>query len=290
MLRVASKVVDHPVNVIVTGESGSGKDYLAEAMHRAGPRGVSAFLRVDCAAIPPELFESELFGYEAGAFTDARKRKRGRFEEASGGTAYLDQIEALAPQLQPKLLRAIQERQFQRLGGSATIDFDLRFITSTSLSVEELSRGEVLRTDLFFRLNVVAIAVPPLRERREDIAMLARKFAAENRRVEIGDAALQLLEQYQWPGNIRQLRNVIARASIVAQGGEITPNDLPDEVFHTGGEIVRRGTRERWTLEELERHYIARVISEAGENYSEAARVLGISRKTLLEKRKKYGI
>lgn len=289
MLRVAAKVVDHPVNVIVTGETGSGKDYLAEVLHRAGPRRVRPFLHVDCAAIPPELFESELFGYEPGAFTDAKQRKRGKFEEASGGTAYLDEINALAPHVQAKLLRAIQEKQFQRLGGAAVISFDLRFITSSTLTMEQLARGDVVRSDLFFRLNVVSIAVPPLRERREDIPMLARAYlAAMEPRVQIAAETMKLLQDYAWPGNIRQLRNVLARCVIISRGGVVTPDDLPADIFHTGNETVERAARERWSLEELEKTYIARIIAETGENYSEAARVLGISRKTLLEKRKKY--
>lgn len=291
MLRIAAKVVDHTVNVVITGETGSGKDYLAEAFHRAGPRRNKPFLRIDCAAIPADLFESELFGYEPGAFTDAKQRKRGKLEEASGGTAYLDEIAALAPHVQPKLLRAIQEKQFQRLGGSNTISFDLRFITSSTLPIDELARGEALRNDLFFRLNVVTIAVPPLRDRREDIARLARGFVAESGRdLAITADVMKLLEEYDWPGNIRQLRNVMARAAIVAREGEITPGDLSPELFHTGDEVLRRATRERWPLEELEKRYIELVIAESGKNYSEAARVLGISRKTLLEKRKKYGL
>jgi DNA-binding NtrC family response regulator len=291
MLKIAAKVVDHPVNVIILGETGSGKDYLAEALHRAGPRRAKPFLRIDCSAIPADLFEAELFGYEPGAFTDAKTRKRGKLEEANGGTAYLDEIAALDQRLQPKLLRAIQERQFHRLGGTATITFDLRFITSTTLSLEQLSGGEVVRKDLFFRLNVVTIAVPPLRERREDIAMLARALLRERSRgSDFDDAAIGRLQEYDWPGNIRQLRNVVERAVIVAgENARIGVEALP-EAFHGVEELTERAVRSRWSLEELEKNYIERVIFETGANYSESARILGISRKTLLEKRKKYGM
>jgi DNA-binding NtrC family response regulator len=296
MLNIASRVVDLPVNLLITGETGSGKDYLAEAIHRAGPRRNKPFLRIDCGAISGELFESELFGYEKGAFTDARQQKRGRLEMAGGGTVYLDDIASLDSALQPKLLRLLQERRFTRIGGTQSIDLDLRFLASSSSSIEQLARGSELRSDLFYRLNVVSVAVPPLRERKEDIPILAGAFLEESaarlqRSVrQMGDDFAAALHAYAWPGNIRQLRNVIERAVLLAEGDTLTIRELPPEVAGDTASVLEGAGEERWTLEQLERNYIARILSLTGENYSEAARLLGINRKTLLEKRKKYGL
>jgi DNA-binding NtrC family response regulator len=296
MLQIAARVVDLPVNVLITGETGSGKDYLAEAIHRSGPRRNRPFLRVDCGAIPGELFESELFGYEKGSFTDARHQKRGRLEMASGGTVYLDDIASLDPVLQPKLLRLIQERRFSRIGGSQSIDVDLRFVASSSLPFEQLARGVELRNDLFYRLNVVSIAVPALRDRSEDIPLLAAAFLTESasrlqRNVrEMDDDFLAALRAAPWPGNIRQLRNVIERAVLMAQATILTTMDLPPEIAADVASALVAAEQERWTLEQLERSYIARILSVTQDNFSEAARILGINRKTLLEKRKRYGL
>lgn len=296
MLRVAEKVVDHDVSVLILGETGVGKDYLAEALHAAGARRARPFLRIDCAAIPPELFESELFGYEAGAFTDAKIRKRGRLEEASGGTLYLDEIAALSPAVQPKLLRAIQEREFQRLGGRQNIRFDLRITASTTVPLHDLTQGTAVRSDLYYRLNVVSIVVPPLRDRRDDIPILVRRFvasaaAALRREVHgVSSDAMTRLVDYSWPGNIRQMRNVVERAVLLAPAGEITVESLPPEIEASGEELLARAAAKRWTIEQLEKEYIERILRETGANYSETARILGINRKTLLEKRRRYGL
>src|SRR5947207_2890900 len=207
LLQTAEKIVDHDVNVLLLGESGSGKDFLAEAIHACGKRRDQPFVRIDCAAIPAELFESELFGYEKGTFTDAQTRKLGRLELAQGGTVYFDDITALAANLQAKLLRAIQEKHFTRLGGNQSVGFDARVITSAS-------DPATLRRDLFYRINVVTLELPPLRERAEDVPLLARAFLARRKRG-IDRAAMTILQQHEWPGNVRELRNVIDRAALV---------------------------------------------------------------------------
>lgn len=295
MLQVASRVIDLPVNVLVTGESGVGKDYLAEAIHRAGPRKNKPFLRIDCGAIPRELFESELFGYEKGAFTDARQQKRGRLELASGGTVYFDDVASLDRELQPKLLRLIQERRFTRIGGVSSIEIDVRFIASSPFTLEELSRGDALRADLFYRLNVVSIRVPSLRERADDIPLLAARFIEESgsrlqRSVRQTADFEHALKSYSWPGNVRQLRHAVERAVLMASGDELQVRDLPPEILEARDVVLDAAASERWTLEELEKSYIVRILALTHDNFSEAARILGINRKTLLEKRRRYGL
>ena len=296
MLHIAERVAALPVNVLLLGETGSGKDYLAEIIHRVGPRRAAPFLRIDCGAIPHELFESELFGYEKGAFTDARHAKRGRLELAAGGTVYLDEIAALDTTLQPKLLRLLQERRFSRIGGAKALELDARFIASTTLSMEQLGRGDGVRPDLFYRLNVVSIEIPPLRARREDIAPLAESFREESaerlqRNVRaFHPDAMRALQNHDWPGNLRELKHVVERAVILAPREEIVLEDLPLAATPRGPRLVEAAAVEEWTLEELERFYIQQVLSATGQNYSRASEILGINRKTLLEKRKRYGL
>jgi DNA-binding NtrC family response regulator len=278
LLRTAEKVLDHDVNLLILGESGSGKDFLAEAIHACGRRRDGPFLRIDCAAIPPELFESELFGYEKGTFTDAQSRKLGRLELAQGGTVYFDDVTALAPNLQAKLLRAIQEKRFTRLGGNQSVGFDARVITSAADPAG-------LRRDLFYRVNVVTLEVPPLRERAADVPLLARAFLARRKRG-IDGAAMTILQQHDWPGNVRELRNVIDRAVLVEDSDVVTAKSLPPlEV-----DLVAAAARRQWTIDELEARYIREILRLTRDNYSKAAGILGINRKTLLEKRRKYGI
>src|SRR5436190_19170482 len=209
LLQTAEKLLEHDVNILILGESGSGKYFLAEALHACGRRRNGPFVRIDCAAIPPELFESELFGYEKGTFTDAQTRKLGRLELAQGGTVYFDDVAALAPNLQAKLLRAIQEKRFTRLGGNQSVAFDARAITSASDPAS-------LRRELRYRVNVVTLTVPPLRERAEDIPLLAKTFLARRKRG-IDDAAMAVLQQHEWPGNVRGPRNVSDRAGLVEE-------------------------------------------------------------------------
>jgi two-component system response regulator AtoC len=296
VVDTVSKVLEPDVNVLILGESGSGKDYVAEAIHSCSARRGFPFVHIDCSAIPSELFESELFGYEKGAFTDAQARKPGRLELAEQGTIYLDEVARIDGKLQAKLLRAIQERRFTRLGGNATVGFDARILSSSSLDARQLLEEGGLRRDLYYRLNVVSISIPPLRERREDIPLLAKRFLKEaarrsGRRLRgVDPAALQLLVDYSWPGNVRELRNIVDRAVIVETGELITTNSLPIERFITPDDIVARGAESQWTLDQLEERYIREVLRRARDNYSRAAQILGINRKTLLEKRRKYGI
>jgi Response regulator containing CheY-like receiver, AAA-type ATPase, and DNA-binding domains len=283
LLETVEKVLDHDVNLLLLGESGSGKDFFAEVIHACGKRRGKPFLRIDCASIPVELFESELFGYEKGTFTDAQTRKPGKLELAQGGTVYFDDIASLAPGLQAKLLRAIQEKRFTRLGGNQTVALDGRVISSSSIPAEELLSG--LRRDLFYRINVVTLTIPPLRERREDIPQLARSFLARRKRV-IDPAAMRMLVEHDWPGNVRELRNVVDRAVLIEESEVVMPSSLP----LLTSDLVEAATREQWTLDELESRYIREVLRRTKSNYSQAAQILGINRKTLLEKRRKYGI
>ena len=284
VLAMVAKVAAHDVSVLIRGESGSGKDRLAEAIHACGPRRDEPFVAIDCASIPPELFESELFGFEKGTFTDAQTRKAGRLELSRGGTVYFDEISALTPPLQAKLLRAMQERRFTRLGGSETIPFHARVISSSSADVDALLASGALRRDLFYRMNVVTIALPSLRERSEDIPLLAIEMAGA---AEIDDEAMALLQTHPWPGNVRELRNVIERALLLSTNGRVTADVLP---IAAPAELLGSAALHHWTLEQLEARYITEVLRQTRANYSRAAEILGINRKTLLEKRRKYGI
>ncbi len=283
LLQTVEKVIDHDVNLLLLGESGAGKDFFAEAIHACGKRRDKPFVKIDCAGIPAELFESELFGYEKGTFTDAQSRKLGKLETVQGGTVYFDDIASLAPALQAKLLRAIQEKRFTRLGGNQTIVLDGRVISSSSIPAGELFAG--LRRDLFYRINVVTLTIPPLRERREDIPRLAKSFLARRKRG-IDPEAVRMLVEHEWPGNVRELRNVIERAALIEESDHITPSSLPPL---TAG-LIETAKRQQWTLDDLESRYIREVLRQTKSNYSHAAKILGINRKTLLEKRRRYGI
>ncbi len=281
LLQTVAKVLDHDVPVLILGESGAGKDYLAEAIHACSARRAGPFTRIDCATIPPDLFESELFGYEKGTFTDAQTRKLGKLEVALGGTVYFDTISALTPPVQAKLLRAVQDRTFTRLGGHQTIRFDARVISSAE---PDLAASADFRRDLLYRINLVTVSIPPLRARPEDIPSLAAKFAAKRKRLD--KKAVELLVAHAWPGNIRELRNVVDRAVLTAEGDTIRAGDLA----LSASDLVTIATQSQWTLVQLEESYIREVLRETRANYSRAAEILGINRKTLLEKRRRYGI
>jgi len=285
VLQTAGKVLDRDASVLILGESGTGKDYLAQAIHACGPRRDEPFVVIECASIPSELFESELYGHERGTFTDAHTRKIGKLEMARRGTVYFDEVAALAPNLQAKLLRAIQERRYTRLGGTQSIELEARVISSSNRDLDELLAAGGLRRDLFYRINVVTIALPPLRARREDIPALAKNFLGRKRR--FTDDALKMLTSHAWPGNIRELRNVVERAALLGEGNEIGPDALP---LTPPDALVESATRDHWTLDELESQYIRSILRITKSNYSKAAEILGINRKTLLEKRRKYGI
>jgi DNA-binding NtrC family response regulator len=287
-VRLAERVATTDANVLITGESGAGKDALALYVHRRSKRFAAAFVKIDCAALPAELLEAELFGYERGAFTGANEAKPGRLEAAHKGTLVLDEIAHLPTDAQAKLLRVIERREFERLGGRRTVKVDARLVALTNVDLDEAVRRRAFRPDLFYRLNVVRIHVPPLRERREDVKKLARGFlqayAAKHgrRAVRIEPDALRLLETYDFPGNVRELAHVLERAVIVADGERVEVEHLPESVRAAASLQTRREAR--MTLAELEAAYIAETLAAARGNKSEAARLLGISRKNLYEK------
>ena len=287
-LRLAGRVAATDANVLVTGESGAGKDALALHLHAKSARASGPFVKIDCASLPAELLEAELFGFERGAFTGAAAAKPGRLEAAHKGTLVLDEIAHLSRDAQAKLLRVIERREFERLGGRKTVRVDARLVALTNVDLDDAVRRRAFREDLFYRLNVVRIHVPPLRERREDVGPLAEKFLAAYaakhgrpaRRFEA--AALSALAAYDFPGNVRELANVVERAVIVAEGPAVGAGDLPESVLAAAGSRARRTRRP--TLAELEDEYIREVLEDSRGNKSEAARVLGISRKSLYER------
>lgn len=284
LLATVEKVLDHDVSILILGESGVGKNYLAEAIHASGNRSKEPFVHIDCASIPADLFESELFGYEKGTFTDAVARKAGRLETAGGGTIYFDEISALTPPLQAKLLRTMQEKQFTRLGGNDPISLRARIISSSGADLGALIATGAFRRDLFYRINVVTLTIPPLRDRSEDIDALAARFAGDRT---VTEEAGSLLRSLPWPGNVRELRNVIDRAVLLDSGSEIKADNLPSA---DPADLIAAASRDGWTLEQLEERYIRQVLRDTRQNYSRAAEILGINRKTLLEKRRRYGI
>ncbi len=305
LLELAQKVAAVPTTLLISGESGTGKDYFARLIHELGPRRDAPFLKIDCASLPPQLVESELFGHEQGSFTGAVDRKLGRFELGGHGTIVLDEIAALQPAAQGKLLRVLQERTFERLGGTETISIDARLIALSNVDLPAAVKAGTFREDLYFRLNVLALAVPPLRDRREDILPLADHLLAALRtmharpKLQLSDPARRMLTVYTWPGNIRELRNILERAVVFsdnhsnahASSNNGQPEFLEPQNFP---EYVRAFTpglpSHLHSLEHMERQVIAETLEATHYKISQAAASLGISRKTLLEKRKKYGL
>lgn len=286
------RVADSPTNVLITGESGTGKELVAKAIHYNSERRDAPFVPVNCAAIPEALLESELFGHVKGAFTDAKGDKRGLFEEAQKGTLLLDEISELPLMLQAKLLRALQEREIRRVGATRPVSVDVRIIAATNLNLSEEVKAKRFREDLYYRLNVIEIRLPPLRERREDIPLLVEAFLrkcaeASHKQVRgMSETALALLMDYSWPGNVRELENVIERAVTLARGEKIVPEDLPPTIMGTRGErrVMDEAAARTLPLEEVEREYILRILEKTGGNKYQAAQVLGIDRKTLYRK------
>lgn len=294
LLELAKKVAAASTTVLITGESGSGKDHLARYIHEFGPRRDAPFLKIDCASLPPELVESELFGHERGAFTGAVERKLGRLELGGAGTIVLDEVAALSSNTQAKLLRVLQEREFERLGGTETLRIEARIIALTNTDLLAAVSTGGFREDLFFRLNVLSLAVPPLRERRADILPLADDLLRNLRVVhgrkelQLSEAARRMLAAYAWPGNIRELRNALERAVVFARNQELGQEDFPENIrAAVGGVAILSGLR---SLDEVERDVITQTLEATRYHISQAAGILGISRKTLLEKRKKYGL
>ncbi len=303
MLEMARKAAESDrTTVLIQGESGTGKEVLAKAIHYASPRAQNPLVEINCAALPDTLLESELFGYEQGAFTDARRRKEGLLEKANGGTLFLDEIGNMSFSVQAKLLRVLEQSSFMRLGGTKAINVDVRMISATNKMLKEaVTRGE-FREDLFYRLNVMPLFIPALRERREDIVPLAlemmKKYNEELKKNFAGytPAAAELLTQYPWPGNIRELKNVIERTMILAPEGEIDAISLPEEIrdYQFQQAVAPALTNSAAgpegkfvSLRELEQRYIHEVLAATGNNKAQTARILGIHSTSLLRKLKK---
>jgi two-component system response regulator HydG len=298
MFETMALVAPTEVTVLICGESGTGKELVANAIHHNSPRSQRPLIKVNCAALPETLLESELFGHEKGAFTGAVNRRKGRFHLAHMSSVFLDEIAEMAPTTQAKILRVLQERSFEPLGGNETIQVDTRIIAATNRDLEDEIKSGRFREDLYYRLNVVQIAVPPLRERREDIPQLANSFVvryvAKNRRQIKGltARALDQLMRYDWPGNVRELENTIERAVILARGDMIGPESLPGPIQAASGTAGVKPTdlHAGRSLKDMEREMILRTIDETGGNRTHAATVLGISRRTLQLKLKEYGL
>jgi len=294
LVGLAEKVAPAPTTLLITGESGSGKDHFARLIHELSPRRDAPFLKIDCTSLPPNLIESELFGHERGAFTGAVDRKQGRLELGGKGTIVLDEIAAFSPEAQGKLLRVLQERTFERLGGTDTLKIDARLIALTSTDLPAAVTAGQFREDLFFRLSVLPIVVPPLRERPADILPAAEHFVAtlaplhRKPAARLSEPAARILPAYAWPGNFRELRNAMERAIVFSKTDGLQPDDFPDNIRASAGNAAfLAGLR---SLEDLEREAIVRTLEATRYHITQSAGILGISRKTLLEKRKKYGL
>ncbi|MCG5244002.1 acetoacetate metabolism transcriptional regulator AtoC [Azospirillum doebereinerae] len=311
LLQTIAKVAKSTATVLVTGESGTGKELVAAAIHYNSPRSAGPFVKVNCAAVPEGLLESEFFGHEKGAFTGAAARRRGRFEQAEHGTLFLDEIGDISASLQVKLLRVLQEREFERVGGTDLVRIDTRVIVATNKNLEEMVRQGQFRQDLYFRLNVVTLRTVPLRERPEDIRLLAshflQRFAAENRIDVTGfdDQAMACLMAHGWPGNIRELSNAVERAVVMSTGPLIFCEDLPEQLACRGDDPaepslgpspepdhppVAGGTPLRDQVSRFEARVVAETLARNGGNRMRTAQDLGISRRSLLYKLQEYGI
>lgn len=306
MLDMIETVAPSDATVLITGKSGTGKELVARSIHQLSSRADGPWVAVNCAALSENLLESELFGHEKGAFTGADKRREGRFLQASGGTLFLDEIGEIPLQMQVKLLRALQQREIQRVGSDETISVDVRIVAATNRDLAEEIREGRFREDLYYRLNVVSIAVPSLAERREDIPLLAQHFlhihGQRNRKDVKGftPLAMDMLIRYDWPGNVRELENAVERAVVLLFGPYVSERELPQAVtdaYHPALEFPDAPQRlpetpasEAVTLEDMERGFILKTVRDCGDNKSEAAKRLGISRKTLHTKLKIYGL
>jgi two-component system NtrC family response regulator len=301
ILALVKRVAQTRATVLISGESGTGKELIARAIHQRSPRAAKTFISVNCAALTETLLESELFGHERGAFTHAVATRKGRFELADGGTLFLDEVAEMSPALQVKVLRVLQEMEFERVGGVRTIKVDVRMVAATNRELKEEVEAGRFREDLFYRLNVVHLHIPPLRQRPEDIPMLAthflNKYARENVRgeVRLTPEALQLLIQYPWPGNVRELENVMERAVILCGNNVITPQDLPAELAPAAADakldidrFIPLHTPLPEALEQIEEQMIRRALEASGQVQVRAAEMLGITKSLLQYKLKKY--
>jgi len=303
VFRWVDRVARSDSTVMIYGESGTGKELVARAIHAGSPRKNGPFIRVNCGALTEGLLDSELFGHEKGAFTGAERQRRGRFELANGGTLFLDEIATISPSTQIRLLRVLQERELERVGGEETIPVDVRIIAATNTPAEELQKGSTFREDLFYRLHVVPVTIPPLRERRADVPVLARHFLDKlrdrtNHRVaDLSEPALRRLQEYDWPGNVRELENVMERALVLAETSVLLEDDLP---FLANGDaldtslidaaIPGNGLDLNQAVEGLEERLLRKALEQARGVKAEAARLLGLKTSALYYKLEKYGI
>lgn len=304
LLETVSLAAPSEATVLLTGESGTGKELIANALHQNSPRREGPFIKINCAALPETLLESELFGHEKGAFTGAVTRKQGRFGAAHGGSIFLDEIGEMTPPIQAKLLRVLQEREYEPLGSGKTVKVDVRVIAATNADIEAAIEDGRFRQDLYYRLNVVTLRMPSLRERRDDIPLLADHFlkiyADKNRRLIKGftPRALDMMMRYDWPGNVRELENLVERAVILGRGDMITHEELPDVVkgpdsadaAPAGYAPPTPGLPPARSLKEMEKEMILKTLDETDGNRTRAADILGISRRTLQLKLKEYGV
>ena len=300
VFTLSEKIADVSTTVLITGESGTGKELIARAIHTLGNRSHKPLIPVNCGGIPENLLESELFGYKKGAFTGADKDKKGLFSEADGGIIFLDEIGELPPPLQVKLLRVLQENEIRPVGGSQTSKVDVRVIAATAKNLAtEIGKG-LFREDLFYRLNVLPVELPPLRERTEDIPLLSQHFInrfnhlLNKHIIGISPAAMSILQDYQWPGNVRELENAIERAIVLAEGNMLFPEHLPASVSlsssHTDGDDVFHGYSLKKAQKKMEEKMIRKALNHTGGNRTQAARLLEISHPSLLSKMKSYHI
>ena len=296
MFDIIRQVAPTRASVLITGETGTGKELVAHAVHNLSPRKGGPFIAVHAAALPTTLLESELFGHEKGAFTGAVERRAGRFEMADGGTIFLDEVGELEPAMQVKLLRVLEERKFERVGGNKTIEVDVRLVAATNRDLKKMVAEGKFRDDLFYRLSVVTVGLPPLRERRDDVPLLVatfnRQYSEENNVPvrEITQEAINLLMAYDWPGNVRELRNALEQMVVLARGDRLTVRDIPAPI-RTGADltkisVVRPGVT--MTVEEAERQLIVQALKETNGNRTKAADKIGMSRRTLHRKLKQY--
>jgi DNA-binding NtrC family response regulator len=290
VFRDASLIAVSETRILITGESGVGKEVLADVVHAWSTRSAGPLVKVNCAAIPETLLESELFGHEKGSFTGAHAQRIGRFEEANNGTIFLDEIGEMSPQLQAKLLRVTQNGTFQRVGSNREMKTNARLLTATNRNLEELVKAGKFREDLFYRLNVVELNIPPLRERREDILPLAGHFITEfaNGRARFSEAVSVCIERYPWPGNVRELRNAMERAVLLSRSELILPEHLPARVREIAGQVPAPEPVDARQLEEIERQAILQALKQHEFNRTETAKALGISRRALIYKLQRF--
>jgi DNA-binding NtrC family response regulator len=296
VFEVVQQVAPTRATALITGETGTGKELIAHAIHHLSPRKKGPFIAVHAAALPSSLLESELFGHEKGAFTGAVERRIGRFELADGGTLFLDEVGELEPQMQVKLLRVLEERAFERVGGQKTLQVDVRLIAATNKDLKKMVAEGKFRDDLYYRLSVVTIPLPPLRDRRDDIPLLVTAFlrqcAAENNKTvtELTPDAMNVLMAYDWPGNVRELRNAVEQMVVLARSEKLTLRDVPAAV-RGGADLTKIAVvRSGMTVEEAEKQLIIQALKETGGNRTKAAEKIGISRRTLHRKLNQYGL